>query len=398
VRVAASARSISNIALICSLLFVGVGSAEAATQTTTLTISGQQNVVISGLTISTTRGDCIDIVNSTNVTIEASQIGPCGTNNTTNNSRGIYISGNSGGINIYDSYVHVESLASVCGDSHDGIYIDGTTGPVSLQGNVIAYNENNVRIWDASNVTATGNFLLNTRGAATCSGTDNLKGHSFQAWADAGRPNSNITFSNNYVLASSAAQFLFPPAASDYVNFGFSNGIVAQNNWIGGDPAHTDQNACGIIADEAANSAKFINNVVSNTFNGGICIASGTDQIVSGNKVLLGSPTSGAASGIAVANYYSVPCGPVSISNNIAYAIQPSGWLQSFYNHNCGPVAQTNNAWDQAAYDILYPIGATNPPPLVPPQPFSCVVTSPYSTQTSAPPCSGSRTRSGSPG
>src|SRR6185437_8690145 len=87
--------TISNLALIFSILFAAVGIAEAATQTTTLTISGQNNVVISGLTISTTSGDCINIVNSTNVTIEASQIGPCGTNNTVANSRGISVSGSS---------------------------------------------------------------------------------------------------------------------------------------------------------------------------------------------------------------------------------------------------------------------------------------------------------------
>lgn len=382
--------TISNLALIFSVLFTAVGITEAATQTTTLTISGQNNVLISGLTISTTSGDCIDIVNATNVTIQASQIGPCGTNNSTNSSKGISISGGSS-INVYDSYIHVENLASSCGDSHDGIYINSTSGPVTLQGNVIAFNENNVRVWNSSNVTAKGNFLLNTRGAATCSSTDNLKGHSFQAWADnTAKPNFNITVSNNYVLARSAAQYKFPGAASDYINFGVTDGIVAQNNWVGGDPANTDQNACGIIADAAANSAQIINNVVSNTFNCGIGIASGTHQMVSGNKVLLLAPTGRGASGIEVVNFQSFPCGPVNVSNNIAYAIQPSGWVQGFYNHNCGPVTQANNIWDRAAYSILYPIASTNPPPLIPPRPFSCVATSPYSTQTSAQPCSGS--------
>src|SRR5215469_6972221 len=224
--------TLSNIALIFSIFFAAVGIAEAATQTTTLTISGQNNVVISGLTISTTSGDCIDIVNSTNVTIQASQIGPCGTNNTTNSSKGISITGG-GSINVYDSYVHVENMASSCGDSHDGIYVNGTNG-LTMQGNVIAFNENNVRVWNSSNVTAKGNFLLNTRGAATCSGTDNLKGHSFQAWADdTSKPNTNITVLNNHVLASSAAQYKFPPAASDYINFGVTNGVVAQDNWVG---------------------------------------------------------------------------------------------------------------------------------------------------------------------
>jgi hypothetical protein len=388
--------TISDLALIWSILLVPVGSADAATQTMTLTISGQNNVVISGLTISTTRGDCIDIVNSRNVTIQASQVGPCGTSNSTGSSRGISISGASY-INVYDSYIHVENLAAVCDDSHDGIYITETTGPVTLQGNVIAFNQNNVRVNNASNVAVIGNFLLNTRGSASCSFAPNLKGHSFQAWADnTSAPNLNIAAVNNYVLASHEPQYKFPGAASDYINFGVTNGVLAQDNWVGGDPTNTDQNACGIIADFAANSAQFINNVVSNTFNCGISIGSGTNQTVSGNKVVLLPPTAGGASGITVANYYSVPCGPVSISNNIAYTVQPSGWLQSFYNYNCGPITQTNNTWDRAAFNMLYPIDASNPPPLVPPQPFSCVATSPYSTQTSAPPCSGSGSGLGS--
>ena len=39
-------------------------------------------------------------------------------------------------------------------------------------------------------------------------------------------------------------------------------------------------------------------------------------------------------------------------------------------------------------YVALNPIATTKPPPLIPPLPKNCVVTSPYSTQTSLPPCS----------
>ena len=392
--------TILNLALIFSILLAAVGIAEADTQTSTLTISGQNNVVISGLTISTTSGDCIDIVNSTNVTIQGSQIGPCGTNNSVLNSKGISIQGG-GSINIYDSYIHVENLASMCEDTHDGIYADGTTG-LTLQGNVIAYNENNVRVWNSSNITAKGNFLLNTRGASACSSANNLQGHSLQIWADSPTsPNSNVTVSNNYVLASSDPKYTFVPAASDYINFGFTNGVVVQNNWIGGDPAHTNQYACGIIVDDAVNNAQVMNNVVSNTYNCGIGIASGANQMVSGNKVLLAAPTTGWATGIVLEgkDYPAVPCGPVSLSNNQAYAIQSSGWVQSFYNDGaCTGVTQTNNTWDEAAYNILNPINTTNPPPLVPPQPFACVATSPYSTQTSAAPCDASTTGTGGSG
>ena len=378
------------IRVLAFLIMLAAGLAQAQTQTTTLTISGQNNVTLTGLTISTTSGDCIDIVNSSNVTIEASQIGPCGSNNSTNTSKGISITGG-GSINIYDSYIHVENLASSCGDSHDGVYVTGANGPITLQGNVIAFNENNVRLLNSSNITASGNFLLNTRGSAACGDPDNLKGHSLQAWADPSNPNSNINASNNYVLDSSDPTFKFPGASSDYMNFGFTNGVVIQNNWIGGDPNHTDQHACGLIGDDSSNNVQILNNVVSNTFNCGIGIASGTNQMVSGNKVLLTPPTTSFAAGISINGGYSpVPCGPVSVSNNIAYAIQSSGWIQSYYDNGyCKPVTLTGNTFDQAAYNILYPIEQTNPPPLIPPQPHSCVAASPYSTQTSTVTCAG---------
>lgn len=147
---------------------------------TTLVIRNQSGVVVSGLNISTTSGDCVQIINSTDVTIQASQIGPCGTNGTASNSRGIFVKGG-GGINIYDSYIHVENQASVCGDTHDGIFITGTDGRVNVQGNVIAYNEQNVRVSDVSNVHIVGNFVLNPKGALICSNPDNLPGHSIQA-------------------------------------------------------------------------------------------------------------------------------------------------------------------------------------------------------------------------
>jgi hypothetical protein len=42
-----------------------------------LVISGQSNQTYSNLSISSMSGDCVQIINSTNITIESSQIGPC---------------------------------------------------------------------------------------------------------------------------------------------------------------------------------------------------------------------------------------------------------------------------------------------------------------------------------
>src|SRR5208282_4886498 len=68
-----------------------------------------------------------------------------------------------------------------------------------------------------------------------------------------------------------------------------------------------------------------------------------------------------------------------------------------FYNDGyCTPLTQTSNTLDVGcaipncpAYSALNTLPTTSPPPLIPPQPFSCVATSPYSTQTSKPLCSG---------
>src|SRR5438105_408671 len=91
---------------LCAFVIAGVAWGgnphEPPHQSQTLVISGQNGIVYSGLDISTTSGPCIQIVNSTNITIKASKIGPCGTNNTTALSSGIYISGGTV-INIYDN-------------------------------------------------------------------------------------------------------------------------------------------------------------------------------------------------------------------------------------------------------------------------------------------------------
>jgi hypothetical protein len=365
--------------------------AQAATQTTTMVIQNQNGTVVSGLNISTTKGPCIQIINSTNITIKQSQIGPCGDNNTTNNSQGIYITGSTG-VNIYDSYIHVENQSSTCGDSHDSIQIANNPGPVVIQGNVIAYGGNNIHAWDASNISVIGNFLLNPRGAASCGDPDNLQGNQFQAWADPGTPNSNLTVSNNYTI-SAPTGYLYPGAGSDEISFGFTNGFIAKNNWVNGAQNPT---ACGIIGDDAVTNGQITGNVINETFNCGIGIASGTGHVISSNKVLITKGSTSTA-GIVINGSYGLPCNTITVSFNDAYTVTTSGWVQGYWDSGtCTGVTLTSNVFDVGctvpsctAYKALNPLTSTSPPPLIPPQPFACVATSPYSTQTSAPLCSG---------
>lgn len=380
--------TISNFALACSILFAAMGIAEAATQNTTLTISGQNNVVISGLTISTTSGDCIDIVNSTNVTIQASQIGPCGTNNNLAKSLGVSVSGSSS-VNIYDNYIHVENLASGCCDSHDNILVQGSTG-VAIQGNVLAYGESNIEINGPANnqISVIGNFFLNPRGPFP-------RGQNVQSWgASAQSPNTNITVSNNYALSSQTG-YLYPEVQEDSINFGYTNGFTAQNNYVTG--GHS-ASGCGIIADEAANSGNILSNILSNTGQCGIGIASGTNHLVDHNKILNLNPVSGAGdTALYIWSQYAEACGPVTVSNNIADELKTDMATHSGYwnGGGCGTPTLTNDTFNQAAYSLLNPIATTNPAPLIPPLPYSCVAASPYSTQTSQPSCSGSGSGAG---
>src|SRR5579863_4409275 len=278
------------------MLAVLTQHAQATTQTTTMVIQNQTGTVVTGLNISTTSGPCIQIINSTNITIEQSQIGPCGTNASTTASQGIYVSGSSA--NIYDNYIHVENQAATCNDdSHDNIFITNSSNNVNIQGNVIAYGEANIKVEGASsNVSAIGNFLLNPRGVLSCGNSDNVGGDQFQSWgASPTQPNTSMTVSNNSTVSAKTG-YLYPANSSDQINFGNTSGIIAQNNWVNGAQY---ANACGITIDYGSNSAQITGNIVNNTYNCGIAIATGTNHWVSANKVLI---TGGGrnASGIAI--------------------------------------------------------------------------------------------------
>jgi hypothetical protein len=359
----------------------GMGFGAALTPSGPVVINGQSGTVIKGLKITSTSGDCVQVINSTNVTIEQSEIGPCGTNNTTTPSRGVYISGGTG-INVFDSYIHVENLTSGCCDSHDGIQLNGTTY-ATIQGNVIAYGESNIEVNQTASdhITITGNFLLNPRGPYP-------RGQNVQMWGGA-NPNTNIIVSNNYTLSSiDTTKYLYAENQEDSINFGGgTNGVTVSGNYVVGGHSRT---GCGLIADAGANSITFSNNILSNTGQCGIGIANGTNQVVTRNKVLNLTPVKGGDNvAIYVWNQWPPACGPVTVSGNTADELKPDGTTHNPYwsGGGCNPVSESNNTFGQAAYTALYPMATTNPPPSIPPQPRSCVATSPYTTNASLSPC-----------
>jgi Right handed beta helix region len=348
-----------------------------------LSIRGQSNKVYVGLRISSDRGNCVSIVNSFNITIEASDIGPC-------DGHAVYISGGSGD-NVFDSYLHSEHAGRGCCDNHEGVHVLHAS-KITIQGNVIAYNESNVRVDGSNQVTVNGNYLLNPLGPADPRG-QNLQVDS----------STNIIVTNNYayscVLAGSGlggvtcpaqaadgSPYLFSENQEDSINFYHTTTFTAQNNYVVG--GHSGS-GCGIIFDERANNGQMFGNRLSDTGQCGIGVADGVAPIVNNNKILNSTPLPRAGNtALYVWKQYSARCGPTQVSDNVADEVQADGSHSGYWKGSgCDPVTLKANIFGRTAYDQLYPMKVTNPPPLVPPIPKNCVARSPYSTQTSVPPC-----------
>src|ERR1700729_2799222 len=159
----------------------------------------QHHRVLTGLRISSSRGDCLRIWDSSDITVEASEIGPCGGN-------GVSIRGGSD-IRVYDSYIHPETLSSGCCDRNDGVLVQQATS-VTIRGNVIAYGESNVEVLErATGVAIAGNFLLNPRGPFP-------RGQNVQVWGA-----SDASVRDNYTLSSrNTRRFLYPDDQEDSIN------------------------------------------------------------------------------------------------------------------------------------------------------------------------------------
>jgi hypothetical protein len=339
-----------------------------------------------------------------NVTFQNSNIGPCA-------GRGIYINGG-GSNNIFDSYIHVEDLASRCCDTHDGIFVNNSNSN-TLQGNVVAYGETNIQMFNSLSSIVRGNFLLNPQGPFP-------RGEQIQNGSG-----SNNAFITNNLLVSTPDATLGPAIGtsnsapilygqnnsgsrpSDNLSIYVSTYADVENNYItGGLDATTpgsggaqDSAGCGLIQDGSGDHGTFKNNVLVNTGECGIGIAIGTNMTVIGNKTISLNPNTGGNT----ADYIwkqGTSCGPVVLNGNISTLIRAGGYASGYWDGGgCAPVTcdgtNTNvnscNTFDsgsgRTAYNALIADPAVTKPPPIPPQPKNCVVNSPYSTQTSLPPC-----------
>ena len=342
-----------------------------------LVIYGQSNKVYRGLRIESAHGSCVSIVNSSNITIEASDIGPC-------EGHAVYIDGGSGN-NVFDSYLHSEHSGHGCCDNHEGVRITHGSSFATVQGNVIAYNETNVRVdRGAHDIMVKGNYLMNPLGPYPRG--QNLQSDTVARLAVIGNYAYSCSLSGAGRPCPLDPRYLYSEVQEDSMNFFKTEGFTAVENYVVG--GHSGS-GCGLIADLSANNGELRSNVLVDTGQCGIGIADGIHHVVNGNRILNLTPIQGAGNtALYVWKQYSPVCGPVEVSNNVADELKVDGSHSGYWNGGgCDPVSVSGNVFGDAAHNALYPIDRTAPPPLVPPIPKHCVAASPYSTQTSAPPC-----------
>lgn len=342
-------------------------------------LESESGKILENLEVTSTTGDCLVINNATDLIIRASQIGPCKGN-------GIVVRGGSR-IKIYDSYIHPEGSLVGCCDNTDGILATDATD-LSIQGNVVAWGESNIEVQNVARPLIRGNFMFNPRNAGS-------RGTQIQC--------VNCTdgvIERNYAKVTIKAETGLIPAQEDAISViaykGVSKNMIVRDNYVTGG---NSDSGCGINADAGANDTQILNNTLVDTGQCGIFVCS-THSIVSGNRVLNRTPVKGGGNtAISVWRIYAeLPCGPVTVSDNIIAAKTLSGNWNSYWNGGgCDPVTLKGNVLNGAANAMLEPSERKLRPPQIPPEPVSCVIASPYTDHSGLSKC-GAPTANANPG
>jgi hypothetical protein len=355
----------------CILMFftLAAPSHPADRRTGPVVLEGGSGKIIENLEVTSTTGDCLIVNNATDLTIRASQIGPCKGN-------GIVVHGGTR-IKIYDNYIHPEGSLASCCDNTDGILAKNVTD-LSIQGNVVAWGESNIEIQNTTRPLIRGNFMFNPRNAGS-------RGTQIQC--------VNCTdgvIEDNYTKVTSKTESGLVPAQEDAISViaykGVSKNMIVRYNYVTG--GNSDA-GCGINADAGADGTQILNNTLVDTGQCGIFVC-GTHSIVSGNRVLNRTPVKGGGNtAISVWRFYSeLPCGPVTVSDNIIAAKTLSGNWNSYWNGGgCDPVSLKGNVLNGAAKAMLEPAERKLRPPQIPPEPVLCVIASPYTNHTGLSKC-----------
>ncbi len=385
------------------------------TRTTTLVLTSANNgQTFNNYRISTTSGPCVSITGASNITIENSNIGPCGQNNSDNDSTGIEMSGGSG-INIYDSYIHVETEANTNSysqtHSHSDIEAGGRSGSgttnVTIQGNIICFGAADIRAESGSNGwVVNGNYLCNPTGR-------DGSGNEFQvtdSW--------NETVENNYVynclnsppnsqVPKCGPGYVHDSSNEDAINFYYdssnstTDGTVIGNYMFGNQTGPNDIeaagsfNGCNVEADQNAYNLTVTNNTMLQGT--GICDDASGPFHASGNKVW----SNNVSNSKIVASYDNNHTGPCVWQNN-TLTTHGGGTNNNYYWAGNSPTCSSFSGYVfsgnivGAAADTALGLNSSMTaaqvmaqvvPPLIPPMPKNCAVKSPYTTQTSKASC-----------
>ena len=340
-------------------------------------ISGKRDVVIQNQKITSSTGDCVVIANGANVTIRASEIGPCKGN-------AIRISGGRQ-IYIYDNYIHPEGPISGCCDNSDAVFASGVAG-ITIQGNVIAYGEANIEVQRSSAVLVRGNLLINPRNGGS-------RGQQFQCSDNC----SGVVVEGNYMIASlDTAKYKMAAAQEDAINLiggqtGPTTDITVKENYISGG---FSRSGCGVLSDTGVRELRILNNILVDSGQCGIGVASGVDVTITGNRVRNANPIDGGGNaGLYVWSQYKTACRTVLIANNVISSVNTRGADSSYWNGGgCEGVKTTGNVVGESALSQLTPVSIALPPPLAPPIPYSCAIESPFTTQVSVTRCAANTT------
>jgi hypothetical protein len=223
-----------------------------------IVISGESDVVISGLHISNPNGRCVDIRNaSTNIVIENSEIGPC-------KDEGIYID-SSENITIRDTYIHDTTGVGIRTYRAERIHVTS---------NQIERVASGVYAGNSKQVDVNNNYILNVRGPYP-------RGQIVQ-FAYVNGPGNRI---NNNIGINEIGESYAEDTINLYRSSGAPNDYIQVNGniLVGGGPSKSGGGI--LLGDNESAYAIADGNILVNPGATGIKIASGHHLILTNNKV-----------------------------------------------------------------------------------------------------------------
>jgi nitrous oxidase accessory protein NosD len=322
-------------------------------------IDGRTGVTIRGVRIQNPSGRCVQIRNSSNIVVEASEIGPCAGN-------GVEIT-NSHNVTVRDNYVHTERSGSSKINTGLGVHII-TSSQILVQGNRFERNETSVYGYTPGHsIRVVGNYSLNPLGPYP-------RGQHVQLWScnKSGPMEQRCEVSANYGrLDPERGAKLGATHTEDMINIGKSNYALIEDNYlVGGD----SPSGCGIIVEGPSSFTTIRDNVVIRTAQCGIGVANADHTLVDGNRVLdtnlvaLGLTTGGNI-GIYVWRKSDSPsyCYSNTVQRNIVSNRFPDGRYNDLnLSSRCTGTVKQDNITGAAARSLLTPESEKLPPPSEP--------------------------------